>query len=259
VTYSKDPASPVFSASIAMVIPAWKPTPEFVPFVHSLLDAGCHAILVVDDGSGPEYQGTFECLADHPYVRILRHAENRGKGSALKAGLDSFLSERTGYTGIVSADADGQHSVEDIVRVAHALTEHPHRLILGSRNQTTEMPLRSLFGNTLTRYIFRALAGVMLMDTQTGLRGFPAALIPELLDVSGERYEYEMAVLIEYCRGGRIPLEIPIRTLYTENNRSSHFRPVADSLCIYRVLAKYFFESRRAYARAMDKAKSAQE
>jgi glycosyltransferase involved in cell wall biosynthesis len=258
VTYSTELPASVFPASIAVLIPAWKPQPQLISFVHSLVDAECAAILVVDDGSGPEYRRTFDALARHPRVAVLRHAENRGKGSALKTGLDSFLSDYPEYAGIVSADADGQHSVEDVVHVAHALTRNVHRLVLGSRNQTREMPLRSWFGNTLTRYVFRAVTGAMLLDTQTGLRGFPAPLVPELLAVNGERYEYETAVLIAYCRAGRVPVEIPIRTLYTENNRSSHFRPIADSLQIYRILTKSIFESRPARARAMDKATSAQ-
>lgn len=245
MTHPAEFAALAFPASVAVVIPVWKPQPAFIPLIRSLLHAGCRAVLVVDDGSGPEYRATFQALGEHESVKILRHSNNAGKGRALKTGLGSFLSGFPEYTGIVSADADGQHSVEDVTRVARALTQHPQRLVIGARSQTREMPLRSLFGNTLTRYVFRAATGIRLADTQTGLRGFPTMLIPELLTIPGERYEYEMAVLIDYCRAGRLPVEIPIRTIYAGNNRSSHFRPIADSARIYRALAKSFFNPRR--------------
>lgn len=232
--------SPRFPASVGVVIPVWQPDSGLVRLVHSLVDADCRAILVVDDGSNAVYQTIFQQLERIPVVRVLRHSCNTGKGCALKTGLRHFLSEFVEYTGAVTADADGQHAIEDITRVAVTLAEQPQKFILGARRPVAEMPFRSRFGNSLTRYVFRAATGVMLADTQTGLRGVPRRLVPELLAVEGERYDYEMAVLVHYCRSGRVPVEIPIRTVYTERNSSSHFRPIRDSIHIYRVLAGCF-------------------
>lgn len=197
------------------------------------------AILVVDDGSGADFQSVFAQIQDMPEVTLLRHERNGGKGRALKTGLDHFVAELPRLTGIVTADADGQHAVEDIARVARALTEHPGKMILGCRMQESVMPFRSRFGNWLTRYVFRVAAGVTLTDTQTGLRGFPRELAPELLSIRGDRYEYEMAVLLHYCRSGRRPVEVPIRTIYQNGNSSSHFRPIRDSISVYKAIMGY--------------------
>ena len=168
---------------------------------------------------------------------VLRHEENRGKGRALKTGL-AYLADR-GFTGVVTADADGQHSVEDILRVAEALAGRSGRLVLGAR-EIAQMPLRSRTGNSLTRTLFRLLYGIRLQDTQTGLRGIPLTeqSVPGLLALSGERYEYEMEMLIHSAAlfpGG--VEELPVQTIYfPESAGESHFRPLRDGMKIYSVL-----------------------
>lgn len=234
------PESDSFPSSVAVLIPAWQPGSELVELVRSLAETGCGAILVVDDGSSAAHRSLFEQVEAIAAVHLLRHDRNRGKGSALKMGMRYFLSELPAYSGLVTADADGQHAVADIARVATVLAEQPQRCILGVRRPVTEMPLRSRFGNALTRHVFRAATGVMLADTQTGLRGLPKGLLPEILSVRGERYEFEMAMLLCLCGAGHLPAEVPIRTLYTEGNRSSHFRPVKESAHVYKVLARHW-------------------
>lgn len=230
-----------FPSKVAVVIPAWQPPEELVELVHSLQHRGCNAILVVDDGSCSDCQPVFQQIRGLPEVTVIRHEHNGGKGRALKTGIAHFLSDLPQFSGVVTADADGQHAADDIARVASTLTQQPKSLILGCRQPDPQMPLRSWFGNWLTRYVFRAVGGVMLTDTQTGLRAFPRELARELLSIDGERYEYEIAVLLHCCRSGRLPVEVPIRTIYREGNRSSHFRPVRDSFHIYRVIMGYCF------------------
>lgn len=231
-----------FPSSVAVLIPAWQPSSELVSLVRSLIQSGCNSILVVDDGSHVSHQPVFQNLQSIPAVHLLRHARNTGKGSALKTGIRYFLSTLPNHAGVVTADADGQHAVGDITRVATALAKQPHTTILGARRPVPRMPLRSRFGNALTRHVFRAATGIMLADTQTGLRGFPKSLLPQLLAVHGERYEYEMAVLLHLCSAGHLPVEVPIRTIYSEHNRSSHFRPLRDSAHVYKVLARHTLE-----------------
>lgn len=185
------------------------------------------------------HRAVFEAVKRISGATVLHQAQNGGKGNALKAGFQKVLTDFAECTGIVTADADGQHDAEDIARVATALTEQPQKLILGARRPVPEMPFRSRFGNALTRHVFRAATGVMLADTQTGLRGIPKSLLPELLAVRGERYEYEMAMLLHLCSAGHSPVEVPIRTIYDAGNRSSHFRPVQDSAHVYKVLARH--------------------
>ncbi len=117
--------------------------------------------------------------------------------------------------------------------------------MLGSRCFSGEVPLRNRFGNGLTRHIFAFITGTKIADTQTGLRAFPTEVLPELLALSGERYEYEMTVLAHVCRR-RKPLEVPIETVYLDGNRSSHFDPLLDSIRIYFVLVRFYFAFRRA-------------
>ncbi|MFA5161741.1 MAG: hypothetical protein WC421_05805 [Elusimicrobiales bacterium] len=154
------------------------------------------------------------------------------KGRALKTGFDYFLANFGGVPGIVTADADGQHRPEDILRIANAMGKNPGCLVLGTRAFSGYVPLRSLLGNIISRFLF-GLAGVKVSDTQTGLRGIPADEIPGLLRLGGERYEFETAMLFSLkCRGVRF-VEENIATVYADNNNSSHFNPLKDSMKVY--------------------------
>ncbi len=223
-----------------MLIPARRQEPALVPLVDSLLGAGFGAVILVDDGSPPEDKAIFASLESKPRVHLLRHAVNLGKGRALKTGINYFLTAFSGYAGLITADADGQHAVGDIARVASALLALPARPVLGCRGFAGDVPLRSRFGNALTRFIFHFVSGHKVSDTQTGLRAFPTKLLAELVTLQGERYEYEMTVLAHLCRHGHTPVEVPISTIYIDNNKSSHFNPVRDSMRIYFVLLRFY-------------------
>ena len=227
---------------LAALIPVWQPEDRFPEFVAELIDQGFAAIVIVNDGSGTDRSAVFDRVVLLPGVHVLKHALNLGKGRALKTGINYFLSELPGLDGLVTADADGQHTVKDIVCVAHALYAAGGTVVLGSRSFSADVPLRSRIGNGLTRYIFGFVTGTRLMDTQTGLRAFPRSVLGELLLLTGERYEYEMTVLAHICRSQK-PIEVPIETVYIDGNRSSHFDPVRDSMRIYFVLARFYFSS----------------
>jgi glycosyltransferase involved in cell wall biosynthesis len=234
--------------NVALLLPAWQPEAAFVALGQCLSEAGFGALIVVDDGSGPAFAATFDAIGAVPGVTVLRHAVNLGKGRALKSGFNHLLTELSSIDSVVTADADGQHRAEDIVAVAEALTaEAPAaaggRVVLGVRALAVGVPLRSRIGNTLTRIIFRFLTGARVSDTQTGLRGIPRTLLPELMVLDGERYEYEMTMLAHLCRHGRRPLEVPIATVYIDGNRTSHFDTVRDSMRIYFVLLRFYASS----------------
>ena len=239
------PQSPTVSvslSSVAVLIPAWEPESRLVELISNLSRSGLGLVLVVDDGSSAVTQPIFDAVQQLE-VRVVRHAVNLGKGRALKTGFNYILTEYPEILGVVTADADGQHTVPDILRVSETLASNGNRPVLGAREFGKEVPLRSKFGNVLTRYIFAFVTGSKLRDTQTGLRGFPKFLLPELMVLDGERYEYEMTVLAHLCREGNRPAEVPIATVYIENNRSSHFNPIRDSMRIYFVLARFFASS----------------
>ena len=225
-------------ASVAVLIPAWQPEARLLELVMELSHRGVGVIVVVDDGSGSGYQALFDKLATLKRVELLRHAVNRGKGRALKTGFDHLLNADPEIRGVVTADADGQHAAEDIERVARALLKSDGVPVLGVRGFEQDVPLRNRVGNQLTRHLFSLSTGARLAETQTGLRGLPRAVLPQLLSLAGERYEYEMTMLAHLCRAGQIPVQVPIATIYLDNNRGSHFNPIWDSLRIYRVLLR---------------------
>jgi glycosyltransferase involved in cell wall biosynthesis len=225
-----------FVPSIVIVIPAYKPSDRLIDLVESL--AG-RMIVIVDDGSGPKFAPLFSHVGALPNVRLLRHAVNLGKGAALKTAMNYVLCEMPDAQAIVTADADGQHHPEDIAKVVDATLSRSGALVLGSRAFDKDVPLRSRFGNVLTRGIMHALLGRKLTDTQTGLRGIPATLLPRLLRLESTGYEFELEMLLA-AHNLSIPIvEVPIRTIYEPGNKSSHFNPVIDSMKIYFVLLRF--------------------
>src|SRR5262245_2218225 len=183
--------------AIVALIPAFRPTKQLVETVRQLSQSGAfEQTVIVDDGSGPEFQDIFDEATRVPGVRRLGHAVNLGKGAALRTGVNDILWSLPSCAGIVTADADGQHAPEDVVRVAEELRRHPDALILGCRQFRTRVPFRSRFGNGVTKRLFRLLAGKALTDTQTGLRGLPRTLLPHLLEIPANRYEFELDMLL---------------------------------------------------------------
>ena len=225
-------------AAVVALIPAFNPERPLVDLVRDLSAGGFRSILVVDDGSPPAAAAVFAELAATPGCELVRHETNRGKGRAIKTGLGVFLERYPAAEGIVTVDADGQHLARDVVRVAESFLATPDAFVIGSRNFGGGTPWRSRFGNQLTRQVFRWVAGVRLVDTQSGLRCFSRALAPRLRELAGERYEYEMNVLAA-CRQMSVPFrEVGIETVYLDGNRSSHFNPVVDSVKIYFLLVR---------------------
>lgn len=222
---------------MTVLIPAYEPDSRLLDLVRQLLDEGEHRIVVVDDGSGEAYRPIFGSVADCGCT-VLTHAVNRGKGRALKTGFH-YLQTIGDTGGVVCADSDGQHSPADIGRVARHVGDDSREIVLGVRRFTGKVPLRSRFGNTVTRLIYRASTGISVTDTQTGLRGYSARMLDWLCRIPGERFEYEMNMLLAAPKADVAIREEPIETIYLENNRSSHFRPLADSVKIYWPIVKF--------------------
>lgn len=234
-----------------VLIPAFEPGSRLEPVVAGLFAADPDVeVVVVDDGSGPAFTATFDQVAALG-ATVLRHDVNLGKAAALRTGFDHAMSAHPGGD-VVTADADGQHTVRDILRVADALREDAAdgvpMLILGCRAFTGNVPLRSRAGNAVARGVFRLAAGWALSDTQTGLRGIPSELLAWVREQPGERFAYEQNVLLRCRRDGVATREVPIETVYLDDNASSHFRPVADSLRVMLPLVLFAGSSLLAFA-----------
>ena len=218
------------------LIPAYKPEEKLIELSRSLFELGFR-VVIVNDGSGEDYDDLFRSAAE--YALILRHYENKGKGSALKTGLRCIENVFIPPYTVVTLDADGQHTVADAVSVTEKACKNPDSLILGTRSFKGNVPLRSRLGNIITRSVFKASTGSSISDTQTGLRAFSDKLINIMTGIQGDRYEYEMNVLMYCARNGVEMKEVPIETIYLNNNESSHFNTITDSFRIYREILRF--------------------
>ncbi len=217
------------------IIPAYNPDSKLVELVYELIEKGNLQVVVVDDGSDERCQEVFDNICDVSI--LLRHQLNRGKGAAIKTALKYLYRKNLDIHGVVILDADGQHKVDDALNLLMELEAGDCSFALGVRTFSGEIPLRSRLGNNITKYIFYLFSGKWVSDTQTGLRAFKQRLIPQLLLIDGERYEYEMNVLLTLAKAKTPILEVPIETIYHDKQNScSHFRTVRDSFLIYKNL-----------------------
>jgi len=230
---------------MTILIPAYEPDGRLLRLVRELIDHCGYPILLVDDGSGPRFTQVFQA-AKLMGCHVLRHERNRGKGEALKTGFLHLIGHGEAE-GVVCADCDGQHDTADICRVAQETLRRTETAILGSRSFTGRVPLKSRIGNSLTRLVFQASAGYRIQDTQTGLRGYPAAMMLWLCEIGGERFEYELNLLLAIKPAGWKIREIPIRTIYDPGNHSTHFRPIVDSVKVYLPFLKFSAASLAAF------------
>ena len=229
-------------SKISVVLPSLDPDEKLTAVIDGLLSHGFSDIILVNDGSKPENLHYFtDAASAHPEVTLLHHEVNRGKGAALKTAFRWFLENRPDALGAVTVDGDNQHHPED----TRACCEHmlaTGRITLGCRDFTQpNVPPRSRFGNRTTSLVFKLFCGITLSDTQTGLRAFPRDTLEFLCQVSGDRFEYETNMLLAMKTNG-IPFdEVKIRTVYIEENKSSHFHWLKDSWRIYKLILAHFF------------------
>ena len=231
----------------AVMVPAYNPDERFVPFIKILRDNNIF-VIIVDDGSRSECRKYFT-EAENMGCAVLRHEINKGKGQALRTGFTEvirFNDKGAGFQYVITADCDGQHSFEaisDVLQAAEASIEAPGgpAMIIGGRFRDTneKVPLKSRIGNGFTRGLFKIATGVTIHDTQTGLRAVPEKLYHEMLSIKGDRYEYEMNMLLSIKSWGIPYQEIPITTIYYDNNSGSHFNPVRDSILVISQILKF--------------------
>lgn len=229
-----------------VLIPAYQPDEKLVELVRGIhREHPGRPIVVVDDGSGPTYRDIFHRVALDGSM-VLTHDVNRGKGAALKRGLEYCVARYPGRP-VVTADCDGQHTPIDIGRVGERTLSEAGTLVLGVRSFVDGVPVRSRFGNQITRAVFWAATGVHLADTQTGLRGYHPELLEWVTSVEGDRFEYETNLLLEASRRGTRITEVSIETVYVAGNAASHFRPLVDSVRVFAPLMRFSLSSLVAF------------
>ena len=230
-------------SKISVVLPSLDPDEKLSAVIDGLLEVGFQDIILVNDGSKPENLHYFlDAAAAHPEITLLHHAVNRGKGAALKTAFNYFLVYRPDHFGVVTVDGDNQHHKLDTKACAEHLLETGH-LTLGVRDfSQSDVPERSRFGNKTTSLVFKIFVGLTISDTQTGLRAISREDLKTMLAIEGDRFEYETNMLL-MLKQKNIPFdEVKIRTVYIEENKSSHFRVIADSWRIYKLILAHFFK-----------------
>lgn len=227
---------------VVVLIPSLEPDNRLPAYVDRLQERGFPRVVVVDDGSSAASQPIFESLGERPGVTVLHHDVNRGKGVALKTGYRWIEENLPDCDGVLTADSDGQHTVDDCWKLSEALRTGGDALYLGSRDFSLPgVPPKSRKGNRITSAVFKLLYGQYLPDTQTGLRAFRRSELAFMREVAGDRYEYEMNVLIACARRHLPMVPITIETVYENDNAGTHFHPIRDSYRIYKVILGNFF------------------
>lgn len=222
-----------------ILIPSYEPDDKLIKLVDELKKNKLN-VVVVNDGSSKEFDPIFNKIKKK--VKVISYDTNQGKGYALKIGLEYIKENYKDYV-VVTMDSDGQHSVKDAIKLSNYAEKHPNELVIGKRIRSEKTPLRSKLGNIITMFIYRLSTGVKVYDTQTGLRAFTNELMDFMQNVEGNRYEYEMNVLL-YAPSNDIKIkEIEIETIYIENNEGSHFNTIKDSYRVYKEIIKYSLSS----------------
>jgi glycosyltransferase involved in cell wall biosynthesis len=224
-----------------IVIPAYDPDNRLISLIHNIKENCDYDIVIVNDGSSPSCNEIFR-KASNLGCTVLVHENNSGKGAALKTAF-SYLIDNQQQDDIVCADCDGQHTWPDILKIANAVGTHTNTIILGCREFVGHVPARSLLGNKITSFVYSVIARSKISDTQTGLRGFSNHMLPWLVTIQGKHYEYEMNQLLESKAAGYDLFSVPIETIYENNNETSHFHPIKDSIRIYLPIIKFMLSS----------------
>ena len=221
------------------LIPSYEPDDKLIKVVKELHESNKFEIILVNDGSNSSYDDIFNKCRD--YVTYLRYDENQGKGYALKLGF-KYIADHYQDVVVVTMDSDGQHTLKDATNLCDIVSTKDNTMILGKRLRDKKIPFKSKFGNALTRFIYRMSSGIDIYDTQTGLRAFKSDMIPFLNSIDGNRFEYEMNVLLEAPACGIKLEEVVIETIYENNNSGTHFHPIKDSYRIYKSIFKRLFK-----------------
>ena len=227
--------------NLSVVLPSLDPDEKLIAVIDGLLDAGFTDIILINDGSKKENLHYFETAAAHPEVTLLHHEVNRGKGAALKTAFNWFLENRPDALGVVTVDGDNQHHPDDTKACSLKMMQ-TGKVILGCRDfSLPHVPARSRIGNNATCLVFKLMVGMTISDTQTGLRAIPTEAVRAFCAVKGDRFEYETNMLLAMKEQCIDYDEVKIRTVYIEENKSSHFRAVRDSWRIYKLILGHFF------------------
>lgn len=229
---------------VTIVLPSLNPDEKLNMVVDGLIARGFDDIVIVNDGSDEAHMEPFRKACAHKEVTLLTHEVNKGKGRALKTAFSFVIENRKDSIGVITVDGDNQHTPKDIEACALKMAECKDKVVLGCRDFTgSNVPPKSKFGNQTTSFVFKVFCGINISDTQTGLRAIPYQYLPIMMEVEGERFEYETQMLFALKKNNIGFCEVKIETVYIEENASTHFDPIKDSIKIYKIIFKFMMSS----------------
>lgn len=181
-------------------------------------------VIVVNDGSTDDTKSILASIAD---IKVIDYPKNKGKGYALKLGLQKAY--EWGYRYAITIDSDGQHYVDDIPTFLDKIEEKPDSLLIGARNLAADnMPSKNTFANKFSNFWYKVETGKTLSDTQSGYRLYPLEKLQKIHFIT-RRYEFEVEIIVRAAWRGVNVENIPIKVYYPPvEERVSHFRPLQD-------------------------------
>lgn len=211
-----------------VLLPSYQPVESLVVLSKALASLD-FPVLIVDDGSGEKFKDIFDRCKE--WARVISYPKNKGKGGALKVGYKACLDDYPEQKYVITADGDGQHRIQDIIRIYERINKIDASVI-GVRKFDVKVPIKSKLGNGASKFT-QALSTYRYMpDNQCGLRAFCFKDLDTMIKIKGNRYEYEMNVLTYLHTHEMFFQCINIETIYEEGNTTSHFRAVQDTLRI---------------------------
>ena len=221
----------------AVIITLYCENRRTIKLCSELSELGAENIVIVNDGCNPnsEFFNELKSIGCH----IVNLGGNSGKGASIRAGLKFAHDKLYNISGFITADADGQHKAEDIMKISRALELRPDSLVLGRRNmKKSKAPFAVRLGHRISSVYFRVITGTSCKDTQTGLRGIPVSLYEIAMQTSGDRFDYEMNFLTR-CADRKIPFyNVNITADYSGGQKSS-YRLVKDTYLIYKTPLRF--------------------
>jgi dolichol-phosphate mannosyltransferase len=216
------------------MIPTLNPPSNFPKLTSLLEDRGFSKILVINDGSHESKSPIFRAI-EKEGIKIIHLSKNMGKGAALKTGYQYIhdMADKN-IEWVLACDDDGQHSLFDIEKIALKATQvdvekRQVDLILGCRSFDKDIPFKSYIGYLFFKLLFMLFYFKKLSDTQTGLRCVRSKRLYDLVKISGMRFSFETLCLQYFLKNKLNIEEVPIETIYVQNNISTRFKAFKDS------------------------------
>jgi len=190
-------------------------------------------IVVVDDGSS---DATGEAAA-RAGATVVAHAQNQGKGAAIRTGL--ARANELGPAFAILLDADGQHNPDDIPAFVARQRETNADMVVGNRLvRSANMPWLRKATNYVTSAVVSLLAHARVPDSQNGYRLVRLAHFRKF-PLTTSRYEIESEMIIRAGRAGGKIVSVPVETIY--GDEKSFINPFVDTGRFLRMVGKSFF------------------